>query len=143
MQHAIYFLLMFSMAMHISVAADDEKEWQRRYDAISKQVCAQVKQECLVRFSAYHEDKRGMPVNNLHEVVLQGRVIVFAMHDPFWGKGKHFRSEKLRNPTWLDLARVANQMIHVTGDHHHIYLEDYAVVHEQDGIRYIKLLMGS
>ncbi|MBU6954017.1 MULTISPECIES: hypothetical protein [unclassified Hahella] len=127
----------------IARADAQDDEWVAKMDAIANQVCVDIPEECVVIYSAYGEDAKGMPVNNLHEVAVEGQVIVVQPHDAFWGEGTGYQSKPLQNPTWLDLAKSANQMIHTTGDYHHVYLEDFEIVGTKDGVSYIQLLMGS
>ena len=59
----------------------------------------------------------------LGEVAVHGRVVLFCEHDRFWGPGKDYVSEVLTDPTWLEVSLRASQMVEVTGDHHHVFLE--------------------
>ena len=54
---------------------------------------------------------------------IEGRVQFVQEHDGFWGEGEDYISEVVENPTWLDVTFYANEMIGITGDHHHVYLE--------------------
>ncbi len=38
-------------------------------------------------------------------------------------KSMDYRSDVLENPTWLQVAVHADEMIRVTNDHHHVFLE--------------------
>ena len=134
----------FLMLAIFQVSAEPaSKEWKKRYQVITNEVCSKVKGECLVRFSAYKKDKAGLPVNNLHFIAVPGKVVVVERHGPSWGNGKDYKSAVRTNPTWLDLAVIANDMIHKTGDRRHIYLEDCEVVSIKNGIKYVELYMGS
>lgn len=136
---SIVFLLLLST---FSIYAN-EVDWGKRYDEIQAQVCSRISEQCIVKYSAYTDDKNGLPLNNLKDVAVPGKVVILAKHDPSWGKGKNFKSEVLDNPSWLDLTIQANKMILTTGDQHHRYLEGFAILHIQDGIKYIVLHMGS
>ena len=73
-----------------------------------------------VVYSAYEKESE----DNLDEIPCRGEFQIIAVHhSDFWGKGKDYVSESIRNPTWLDIAVHANASIPITGDHHHIYLE--------------------
>jgi len=77
-----------------------------------------------VSFSAYAEDWS----DNLDEVAVEGRIQIQSEHHSFFGGmaeevREDYKSEILTNPTWLDLCLCANDMIHCTGDNHHIFLE--------------------
>lgn len=125
------------------VTADQSGEWQKRYDKLVSEICSKVRGECLVRFSAYKKDSKGLPINNLHFIAITGKVVVVQKHNPSWGAGRDFNSGIRTNPTWLDLAVIANELIRVTGDRHHIYLEDFGVVEIKNGIKIVELYLGS
>jgi hypothetical protein len=137
------FLLFLLVFPTFACAEADQAEWEKRTDALILEVCRSIKNECLVQFSAYSEDKNGLPVNNLNEIALKGKVIVIQKYDPFWGKGKDYTSKIVTNPTWRDLSIIANEMIHITGDKHHIYLEGFEIIKTEKGIKHIELYMGS
>jgi len=106
-----------------------------------------------VYYSAYTTDSDGNPINNLNEVVIKGKVILTQSHDEFWGDGESYQSAIIENPTWLELAVLANDMIEMTGDHHHIFLENVYPVKVAgintyepkvvDGVRFYEFCMGS
>lgn len=59
-----------------------------------------------------------------------------------------FESEVVTNPTWLQVAVIADRMIDQTGDHHHIFLEGVAIDRKRTdaddrGIDIYQLYMGS
>lgn len=138
-------LIILSIAILPSVvcAEVDQKEWEKLYDAMVLEVCSKIKNECLVRYSAYQSDINGLPVNNLNTIALKGKIIVVQKYEKFWGKGKDYKSKIYTDPRWLDLSIIANEMIHVTGDKHHKYLEDFEVIKVEKGIKYVELHMGS
>lgn len=118
------------------------KRWNKMNDEIDKALPEGEKSYVL--YSAYKTDEDGLPVNNLHEVAVKGKAIFVGLYDSFWGKGKDYQSEVMENPTWLDVAVAANKMIQVTGDYHHVFLEDvYKTNYEIDGVPVYYLSMGS
>lgn len=136
-------LLILMAFLTIGCAEADLSEWGKRTDAMVLEVCRNIKNECLVEYSAFTEDKNRFPINNLNKIAIKGRVIVIQKYDLFWGKGKNYSSDKHTNPTWLDLSIIANEIIHITGDKHHIFLEGFEVTKKEKGIKYIELYMGS
>ncbi|MES9851045.1 MAG: hypothetical protein ABW170_04350 [Candidatus Thiodiazotropha sp. L084R] len=139
----------FSLALLIFVSFSSysqslkEDEWGEKYDEIIKEACGHIEGECLVNYSAYPNDKDELPINNLKQVAIKGKVVILKEHDPFWGAGKNFKSKLLVNPTWLELTIEANKMILTTGDRHHRYLEGFDVLYEKDGTKFVGLSMGS
>jgi hypothetical protein len=115
----------------------------RKLDEMSRAVEKAIKasgseQEIEVCYSAYEvantgKEETDIPINNLHEVAVQGKVILVSDHDDFWGEGEPFRSVELDSPTWLEVCVQANLMIHCTGDHHHIFLEGLRPVKRKPG----------
>ena len=106
-----------------------------------------------VYYSAYKTDSDGNPINNLRDVAVEGKVILTQGHDEFWGDGEPYQSDVIENPTWLDLAILANDMIEMTGDYHHIFLEKVYPVRVADlntyepkvvdGVQFYEFCMGS
>lgn len=96
-----------------------------------------------VIFSAYPEDKDGIPVSNLRKVAVKGRCQFVMEDDGFFGNGKRFTSRALSNPTWLRLCVVANRAINHTGDLHHVYLEGVRYIGTRKGVKQYEFMMGS
>ena len=100
----------------------------------------------VVYYSAYKTSKAtGDPLNNLNSIAVRGKVIFREKTDAFWADGgKDYQSEVLENPTWLDVAVAADEMIRTTGDRHHIYLESIHPMNEKiDGVKVYEFWMGS
>lgn len=79
---------------------------------------------------------------SLDRIAFHGPCYVYqkASH---WGNGESYLSEKINDPTWLDLCVSANTMLHYIEDQDHIFLEGAEVFDDHDGEKYIKLIMGS
>jgi hypothetical protein len=87
-----------------------------------------------VIYSAY-EVKDDLPVDNLDEVAFEGTFTVVGEYDEFWDGhggmlrestercGREYKSEPITNPTWLQLAVLANESIITTNDRHHVFFE--------------------
>ena len=75
-----------------------------------------------VIYSAYPESE---PRDNLDEIAIEGMCLLVQSRNEFYGgkASRHYCSDLLTDPTWLDLAVVANAMMAVTRDKHHCYLE--------------------
>lgn len=118
-------------------------EWSGAHSAIQMRVdnaCIEAGHEtAFVAYSAYMEDERGLPVDNLDEVFAEGIFRVCVPGDDFFGNGEPYVSNLISNPTWMDLAVLANESIPVTGDTHHIFFENAEVV--EPGL--IELSFGS
>ena len=81
--------------------------------------------------------------NPLDEVAVKGKVSFYCNGDFDWGDeeedGENYVGPVLTDPTWMDVARCADQMIKTTGDYHHSFLEGISKV--KDGKA--TFLMGS
>lgn len=122
-------------------AVDAERE--RLTLAIQDRVAEAVGSGCVVRFAAYRIDARGMPIDNLDEIAVPGLVQFVQEHDPFWGRGADYRSSTLSDPTWLEVAVIANEMIGVTGDRQHRFLEGVTRLRMENEVDVVELDMGS
>jgi hypothetical protein len=76
---------------------------------------------------------------DVDKVAVEGKVVLVGFADDFWGgkKSKNYHSEVLINPTWLEVAVRANEMIRVTRDTHHSFLEglDKPIMNMDVGVR--------
>ena len=115
---------------------DNMDEWQQSY----RKIQAKVKHLDLVSYSAYENDDRGIPKDNLEEVAVWGETKI--MWDNAWvgDKGEKFQPKVIVNPTWFDLTGVANTAIRTTGDTSHIFFEGIRWDENQCGYQ---LSMGS
>lgn len=115
---------------------DNMDEWQQSY----RKIQAKVKHLDLVSYSAYENDNRGIPKDNLAEVAVWGETKI--MWDNAWvdDKGEKFQPKVIVNPTWFDLTGVANTAIRTTGDEHHEFFEGIRWDEDQCGYQ---LVMGS
>lgn len=125
------------------------------YEDLQERVEQFVGEGCIVRFSADYQDpvykalegKRwaeeedspekwtDIVVDNLDEVPIEGQLIL---------RDRLYESEVVESPTWLQLCALAEEMIHVTGDTHHCFLEAVYINHiRNDGIKVVHFSMGS
>jgi hypothetical protein len=133
------------------IRTDEEIEAdERAYTLASDKIYDRVEEHCkkegekvAVYYSAY-EVVDDVPVDNLDDVPIKGKIKFVQNHDEFWGKGKHYVSEVVESPTWLDICVLADEMIKATGDFHHHFLEGVGVVEkEPDGTQICEFFMGS
>ena len=89
--------------------------------------------ESKVIYSAWDCDGDAVPPNNLNDVPFEGTFMVVADYDSYWdstgGNGEAYINGPVTNPTWLELAILANEAIHTTGDTHHCFFEGAQVCH--------------
>jgi hypothetical protein len=125
------------------------KNWQDEYGKRINAIHEKIQEslgtdvERLVYYSAY-KTKNDLPVNNINTVAFKGKAILVAKHDDFWGDGSDYESDVVKNPTWLQIAVLANAMIQTTGDFHHQFLEGVHRTKEtKDGVAVFEFAMGS
>lgn len=125
--------------------ADPAKDelFRHRLGEIEERAAESLPTGSLVVYSAFELDADGLPVDNLDKVAVEGRCGFGQKHNPFFGPGKDFTSGEFTSPTWLQLCWVANEMIHVTGDKRHVFLEGVTLLKEEHGVKYFDLEMGS
>jgi hypothetical protein len=120
-----------------------DDEYDERLDAMQERIDARFP-EGLVQFSAYNYDDDELPVDNLDDIAIEGTCILIQDHDSFWGEGKDYKSLILNSPTWWDVLKHANDMVAVTGDQHHVFLEGVEETGDKiDGVPCYEFLMGS
>ena len=59
----------------------------------------------------------------INSVACKGTVIFRQEGDDFFGNGNSYVSQPVKDPSWLTVLNLANDMVDVTGDSHHIFLE--------------------
>lgn len=96
----------------------------------------------------YYGIKDDVAYDCLDEVAVEGKVILWADKNPFWGgrKSQEFFSEVLENPTWLRVNVEANRMMAVVLDPHHVFVEGinrFKKLEKGDGIKVYEFSMGS
>jgi len=121
-----------------------QKDYSQRLDAIHDKIQKVLgTDEVLVFYSAY-DTEEDLPIDNLDEVAIEGKAILVAENDSFWGEGTDYESEVVENPTWLQVAVLANAMIKKIGDYHHIFLEGVHRTKEtKGGVPVFRISMGS
>lgn len=107
---------------------EDIPEYQKTHNAamkpIDEAIDAAIKAKDQKRFVIYSVYKNyDNPENNLQEIAVEGTVRFVQEGSEFFGNGSGYKSEIFTNPTWLDVAVCANEMMLITGDMHHCYLE--------------------
>ena len=122
------------------------KAYQNAYDKIQDEVEKAIKesgQKIELKYAAYDWDDADIPLNNLKEVPVKGKV-KFVDQGEWTSNYKPFESDICDSPTWLEIAVIANKMVTVTGDKHHVFLEslgDYEV--DDNGVKLVIIGMGS
>lgn len=95
-----------------------------------------------VTYSAYKSDDDNIPIDNLDDVPVQGRVKFVAEPDS-WST-KRYESPVVESPTWLEITLIADDMIKTIEDFHHIFLENIRHAKtEEDGTKIYHFIMGS
>jgi hypothetical protein len=83
---------------------------------------------------------------DMNDIAFEGKGVLEEKFDGFWSEdGKDYRSVVVENPTWLDLAVLADEAIRATGDYHHSFFEGIRFYNEKtvDGVNIYRFVMGS
>lgn len=122
----------------------------KTFDKMERRVAKAIKasnpkQKVRVIYSAYKSDKDDEPIDNLDEIAAKGKVVLVQEADEFWGgpSSKPYRSPVLENPTWLQVAVCANEMIETTRDGHHVFLEGLYKGKREGDVMVYEFAMGS
>ena len=90
-------------------------------DEIHSQIGKVLGYAPVVYYSAYDLDEDHNPINNLNDVAIKGPCrIKYDMH---WGEISPI-SHVMEDPTWLEVACWADVAIRLSGDLHHVFLEN-------------------
>ncbi len=124
--------------------ADVDDAWSERSDAIQARLEAALAADGVpvrVSYCAYEEEEDGLPIDNLDTLAYRGR-IRFVEVD--FSDGERYESIELNNPTWIDVARAANQAILQLGYEDHIHLEGFEIDEQpSDGPAVASFMLGS
>jgi len=111
---------------------------QSVYDAMYNQVEEDCEPPCHIEFSAYPNDDNDVPINNLNDVAIKGRVVL--MDDGHGGfDGGSYVSAIIEDPTWIQLCYLFNESVKITKDFHHRFLE--GVQHDPKVVREDELMV--
>ena len=112
-------------------------------DLLEKRLKSVLGANCKVAYSAYPQDQNQLPIDNLDDVAVDGQVKFIQNYDPFWGDGKDYESNVIVNPTWMKVAQIAEEMIGVTKDRQHHFLEGVTYLRSEGDVSIYELDMGS
>jgi hypothetical protein len=130
-------------------------EWDaysKAMDAIDKRVEAHIKatgrKNIILDYSAYQTDVIDgveLPIDNLDQVPVRGKVKFIAEPDDFFGgeESQPYVSPVVESPTWLEVCLYANDAILQTNDHHHCFLEGLDVRRVEGDVQIVEFSMGS
>jgi hypothetical protein len=125
--------------------ADSNKAYAFASDAIQDRIKGRVGRKCLVVFSAYKFDADKVPIDNLDDVPITGKIIIKGNRDRIHGgqASKDYESPIMDDPTWLDLCAIANDQMAATRDRKHCYLEHVEVVGNIGNIQIAVFCLGA
>jgi len=79
---------------------------------------------------------------NLNKIPIEGNILIIDHGHNISGNGKPYASKILESPTWLDICKIANDLIIATGTYSFKYLHDICVVQDLGNIKICRLGMG-
>jgi hypothetical protein len=129
--------------MPLMTEAESDKAYASACDAIQNRVKGSIGPKCVVYFSAYTLDEDQVPVDNLDEVPVTGKLLVRGSRLRGGQRGTEYESCVLENPSWLDLCGIANDQIIATRDREHRYLEGIEVVENNGDVQLTAFRLGA
>ncbi|KAE9543657.1 hypothetical protein AGLY_002053, partial [Aphis glycines] len=119
------------------IPINQEKEKKYNYiklmkNDIKKYVKKKSKKDNLyVNFCAFEYSENTKTVKyNLHKIPIVGNIFIIDQGNDQFGNGNPYISKLLKSPTWLELCKIANDLIITTGDYTHHYLDDIKIVED-------------
>ncbi|KAE9521666.1 hypothetical protein AGLY_017962 [Aphis glycines] len=132
------------------IPINQEKEKKYNYiklmkNDIKKYVKKKSKKDDLyVNFCAFEYSENTKTVKyNLHKIPIVGNIFIIDQGNDQFGNGNPYISKLLKSPTWLELCKIANDLIITTGDYTHHYLDDIKIVEDLGIIKMCEFSMGS
>lgn len=114
-----------------------------RLRELHARIAERLGEKPVVFYSAYKSDANRLPIDNLDDIAIEGKVKFVAPADDGWDEGSSYESEIVDSPTWLTVSVLANAMIKMTCDYHHQFLESIYVVGQEHGVTIARFSMGS
>ncbi|MCG8024174.1 MAG: hypothetical protein JAZ02_09345 [Candidatus Thiodiazotropha endolucinida] len=124
----------------------NEEDFEELYDQRMEAIDTRVKSalpDALVCYSVFPEGEDGLPIDILDEIAIAGKVKFVQKHDSSLGAGGDYESAIVENPNWFIVLRLAEEMIHTTGDEHHKYLEGVGQKGSEGEVAIYEFCMGS
>jgi hypothetical protein len=123
--------------------ADSDKAYAFACDAIQDRIKTRVGRKSFLVFSAYNFDGDKVPVDNLDDVPVIGKVLIRGSRTPKIPRSKDYESSIMESPCWLDLCAIANDQMTATRDRDHRYLEAIEVIENIDDIQIARFCLES
>ena len=125
--------------------ADSDKAYASASDAIQNRIRARVGRKCFVVFSAYKLDADKVPIDNLDDIPIVGKLMIRGKrHRIHNGQAsKDYESPVMDGPTWLDLCVIANDQMAATRDRDRRYLEHIEVVGNRGDVQIAEFCLGA
>ena len=103
--------------------------------------------KCYVHFCKYEyyeNNNKNIKIMkyNLNAIPIKGNILIVDHGNNISGNGKSYASTLLESPTWLEICKIANDLIITTGTFYFKYLHDICVVQDLGNIKICSLGMG-
>lgn len=124
----------------------DDIAFDEAFERMNNRIRQSIDGESYVVYSAYDTNDDDIPIDNLDELAIEGNVRFYQRYNAHWdstGKGQDYKSHVIKDPTWLDVAKLCNEMIKITGDKTHVFLEGIHYGRQEQDYMLISFTMGS
>ena len=107
------------------------------YNAVMGKIAKRLGREPRIVYELGGNPASGKVVDNLDEIAFRGLVMFIEIRQSLHGfkDGKTdsivYTSPVTHNPTFLDVAACADDMLHVMGDEHHVFLSRVSIIGNQ------------
>ncbi len=123
------------------------------YKIIHDKIAKRIGREPRIVYELGGNNANGNPVDNLDEIAFRGIVCFIEIRQSPHGfkDGKTdsivYTSPVTHNPTFLDVAAYADDMLHGMGDAHHVFLARVDIIgnqyHDGSGVKFAGFSMES
>jgi len=130
----------------------NEEEHNQKYRAAIEAMCTKIREAIgqpglkrVVEYSCYKSSAIRLPIDNLDEVAFKGKIMFRDKPVEPWSEegAEDYVSRVLTDPTWLEMAVIANEMIHTIKNFRHVFFEGFEIVGEENGVKVADFMMGS
>ncbi len=119
------------------------REYGLRLLRLQRRIARRLGQVPVVFYNAYGIDRGGLPIDNLDDIAIEGRVRFRATQDSPGANFAPVFGRIIHAPTWMDIAVLADGMLRSSHDRHRRFLTGVRVLAKVDGIKTAQIQLDS